>query len=97
MPLLNDRASRHLPSLADPCASPTACGTNAQCSVVSHRVQCTCPAGTTGDAYSSCRAPPKACEKDEQCDDGTCYGGVCVAKCSRQVKTTYYRIVSKIH
>lgn len=41
----------------DPC--PGSCGYAAECSVVNHTPICVCPAGFTGDPFSSCRpAPP---------------------------------------
>lgn len=38
----------------DPCESPTACGVNADCRTVNHRVVCSCPAGYTGDPGYRC-------------------------------------------
>lgn len=40
----------------DPC--PGACGFAAQCSVINHTPSCSCPAGYTGDPFTSCRVLP---------------------------------------
>lgn len=37
---------------ADPC--PGVCGANAECNVVQHIPMCSCPAGTTGNAFANC-------------------------------------------
>ncbi|VEN46221.1 unnamed protein product [Callosobruchus maculatus] len=52
----------------DPC--PGSCGTNTECTVVSHRPVCSCRAGYTGDPFAGCslvpivqptEAPPEPC------------------------------------
>lgn len=40
----------------DPC--PGACGFAAQCNVINHTPSCSCPAGYTGDPFTSCRLLP---------------------------------------
>ena len=40
----------------DPC--PGTCGPGAQCDVVNHIPTCSCPQGTTGDPFVSCRTMP---------------------------------------
>jgi len=40
----------------DPC--PGSCGFAAQCNVVNHTPSCSCPAGYTGDPFTSCRRLP---------------------------------------
>ena len=37
----------------DPC--PGTCGQNARCDVVNHIPTCSCPEGTSGDPFISCR------------------------------------------
>ena len=45
----------------DPC--PGTCGQGARCDVVNHIPTCSCPEGTTGDPFVSCRSvPPPASE-----------------------------------
>lgn len=46
----------------DPC--PGSCGFSAQCSVVNHTPICTCPAGFTGDPFSSCHPEPPPSKKN---------------------------------
>lgn len=41
----------------DPC--PGTCGVGAQCSTINHIPTCTCPEGTTGDAFTLCQYTPK--------------------------------------
>ena len=38
----------------DPCQDNSPCGDCASCQVVSHQVQCSCPAGAAGDPFASC-------------------------------------------
>lgn len=46
----------------DPC--PGSCGFRALCNVVNHTPICTCPAGFTGDAFTSCQpVPPQQAER----------------------------------
>lgn len=40
----------------DPC--PGSCGIGADCSVINHTPICVCPAGYTGDPFTSCRPKP---------------------------------------
>ncbi|KAF5276800.1 hypothetical protein FQR65_LT16166 [Abscondita terminalis] len=57
----------------DPCAS--SCGSNTQCNTVNHIPVCTCPPGTTGDPFTSCRVltradlcNPSPCGANTECD-----------------------------
>ena len=38
----------------DPCKDNSPCGDCATCEVLNHEVQCSCPAGGTGDPFASC-------------------------------------------
>ncbi|XP_026683573.1 neurogenic locus notch homolog protein 1-like, partial [Diaphorina citri] len=63
-----------------PCLSPTACGTNAQCSVQHHEKQCLCPKPLQGDPNIACRPETRMCATKRDCPSGsTCTDGVCLA------------------
>ncbi|XP_039292290.1 keratin-associated protein 16-1-like [Nilaparvata lugens] len=42
----------------NPC--PGSCGPQALCSAVNHKPVCSCPAGLTGDPFSTCSPPSKS-------------------------------------
>lgn len=66
----------------DICASPTACGTNAECAALDHIKLCTCPAPLFGDATIACKRPVTPCFSDSECVHGhACYGGLCQELC----------------
>uniref|UniRef100_A0A182T3U1 EGF-like domain-containing protein n=1 Tax=Anopheles maculatus TaxID=74869 RepID=A0A182T3U1_9DIPT len=79
--------SDHLACIAqqctDPCQEPTACGTNAECVVISHKKQCSCPAGLVGDPFNlGCRQETHLCQARTDCPKGqACYGGTCMQTC----------------
>lgn len=67
----------------NPC--PGSCGIGATCSVVNHTPICTCPAGFTGDPFTSCQPKPQEvfpvesdpcnpspCGPNAQCRNGIC-------------------------
>lgn len=57
----------------DPC--PGTCGVEAECSVTNHIPICTCPPGTTGDAFRQCIRTPERVDQVETRDP--CYPSPC--------------------
>lgn len=53
----------------DPC--PGTCGQNAECNVVQHIPMCSCPAGTTGNAFANCVAATEP-DVSNPCDPSPC-------------------------
>lgn len=71
---------------SDPCSLPNACGINAQCSVVNHWKQCSCPDSLIGDPLINCRQSFLPCSSASECLPGqTCYGRSCYSTCRRYV------------
>ncbi|KAJ8890120.1 hypothetical protein PR048_009627 [Dryococelus australis] len=68
----------------DLCSSPTACGTNAACTMQGHQKACSCPAPLTGDPRVSCHQPVTSCQAQQECATGQkCQGSLCQTTCSR--------------
>lgn len=66
----------------DPCKVPATCGTNTQCTVVEHKVQCSCIEPLVGDPKIGCKNPLVSCKNSEECENGkTCYGNQCRKSC----------------
>lgn len=64
-----------------PCLLEAPCAISAECYGKSHRTNCRCPQGTTGDPFSKCMAVE--CEVDSDCDDDSvCLRGTCRNACS---------------
>ncbi|CAG2055426.1 unnamed protein product, partial [Timema podura] len=59
-----DRACRN------PCLEPGACGSNAQCRVVSRRAQCSCPPGYFGNSQVECKQGGDQCLRNP-CGENT--------------------------
>lgn len=69
-------------NVADLCASPTACGTNAGCIMHNHQKQCTCPPPLLGNADIGCHHMVTPCVVENDCEqDQTCYALNCVNRC----------------
>lgn len=64
----------------NPCEIPGQCGLCAECSVINHGIQCSCPNGFIGDGTSSCVKTPEVCNEYCQCDE---HGLYCAETCSR--------------
>uniref|UniRef100_A0A0K8SUK5 Protein lin-12 n=1 Tax=Lygus hesperus TaxID=30085 RepID=A0A0K8SUK5_LYGHE len=64
-----------------PVCSTGTCAPNARCDASNHRAVCTCPQGTFGDPYSSCRYE---CESHYDCPSGkpACSAGKCIDPCA---------------
>lgn len=66
-----------------PCLQPHSCGLNAHCNMITHRKQCTCPAGFTGNPEMECVRIPLVCKADFECGRGNnCRNGMCFPQCS---------------
>lgn len=66
----------------DICSMPTACGTNANCTVIDHQKQCTCPDLLIGDPLESCNYPSRTCSSKEECGEGQrCQDAACQRLC----------------
>ncbi|XP_036344722.1 fibrillin-3-like, partial [Rhagoletis pomonella] len=63
----------------NPCDAPGQCGQCANCLVVNHGVQCSCPNGFLGDGLSGCQQPPQRCNPSCQCDETNTY---CADSCT---------------
>ncbi|GBN12717.1 Fibrillin-2 [Araneus ventricosus] len=60
------------------CSLPRACGPNARCEPISHRPQCSCLPGYTGNPQIECRPIGPECRRDNDCSAGhVCLGGKC--------------------
>lgn len=66
----------------DVCNSPTACGTNAECTVINHNKLCTCPQPLVGNPLEYCRYPVQTCLGDADCINGhLCRDAICQKTC----------------
>ncbi|KAK7075251.1 hypothetical protein SK128_022665 [Halocaridina rubra] len=69
------------------CQDPCNCGPNAECRVINHRPQCTCPPEYEGNPLVECtprphREPPKECQTDGDCPSKlACFSGSCDDPC----------------
>lgn len=63
----------------DPCSVSGQCGHCAECSVINHGVQCSCPAGFLGNPQQSCKQPQQRCNSYCQCDESGVY---CAQTCN---------------
>lgn len=61
----------------DPCDSPNSCGECAECRVINHGVQCSCPSGFLGNPLTSCVQPAIKCNGLCECDSS----GYCTKTC----------------
>lgn len=90
----NNECSQQLACINKKCQNPCiqACGSNAECRVVSHTAACVCPEGYTGDAAIQCTlnalAPietlspcsPSPCGSNAECRENTGAGAcVCIS------------------
>ncbi|PNF25788.1 hypothetical protein B7P43_G12126 [Cryptotermes secundus] len=65
-----------------PCDEHSACGMNAECRVISHNKQCSCPPGFTGNQDVECVRIPVSCESSLDCSEGnTCRDNMCLPVC----------------
>lgn len=64
---------------SDPCTKLGQCGACAECSVINHGVQCSCPNGYLGNPLTSCAAPVEHCNSYCECDEA---GVFCAERCS---------------
>lgn len=65
----------------NPCVIEAPCAITAECYGKSHRPNCRCPIGTTGNPYTRCQAAE--CQIDNDCNDNSvCVKGVCREACS---------------
>lgn len=68
----------------DPCAFPSVCGQNAECTPANHQAVCSCKSGSTGDPHLGCIAV-QYCASTKQCPQGlNCYNGICTSSCASQ-------------
>lgn len=67
----------------DPCSTNGQCGQCADCSVINHGVQCSCPVGFLGNPLTSCSLPLQRCNSNCQCDESGVY---CAELCSSDVQ-----------
>ncbi|CAH1404983.1 unnamed protein product [Nezara viridula] len=63
----------------DPCEAATTCGSCAECLVVNHGVQCSCPQSYIGNPLVACTKPPTRCNDSCTCDKSA---GYCLISCS---------------
>lgn len=63
----------------DPCTTTTQCGTCAECLVINHVVQCSCPNGFLGNPFTGCNLPLQRCNSFCQCDES---GQYCAESCT---------------
>ncbi|XP_046391541.1 neurogenic locus notch homolog protein 1-like [Ischnura elegans] len=72
----NGECASHLACINQKCRDPCPgmCGTNAECTVVSHTPNCVCLPGYTGDPFSQCIAPqvPEARPLERPCSPSPC-------------------------
>lgn len=79
----NSECTRNLACINNKCKDPCigTCGVEAICTVTNHVPACSCPSGTTGDAFKYCRVEPKyetPVEKVDPCYPSPCKtGSVC--------------------
>lgn len=67
-------------AIPDPCLVSNACGVCAQCSVINHGIQCSCPADFIGNPLSSCSKAPLRCQgRICDCDEA----GYCTRSCGK--------------
>lgn len=80
----NDLACRSTESCisgqcVNPCGVSGQCGQCAECSVINHGVQCSCPSGYLGNPLQSCKQPLQRCNSLCQCDES---GVFCAQTCN---------------
>lgn len=63
----------------DPCGVLGQCGNCAECTVINHGVQCSCPTGFLGNPLAQCTAPAEKCNSYCECDES---GAFCAERCS---------------
>lgn len=76
----------------NPCTTTGQCGTCAECSVVNHGVQCSCPAGFLGNALTACTLPLQRCNSYCQCDEA---GVFCAETCNANNECSCGQICSR--
>ncbi|UYV71427.1 dp [Cordylochernes scorpioides] len=69
---------------SNPCESASACGTNALCKVVSHRQECSCLPGFTGNPNIACQRILPVCHTAADCaPHHFCLDGKCRVECNQ--------------
>uniref|UniRef100_A0A8D8TXE6 Neurogenic locus notch homolog protein 1 n=1 Tax=Cacopsylla melanoneura TaxID=428564 RepID=A0A8D8TXE6_9HEMI len=84
--LSNDECPAHLACVNQRCADPCDCAPGAQCQVMNHWPQCSCPPGYVGNPKVSCTLAPlppsPQCTMDGDCGSRlACFSGSCRNPC----------------
>ncbi|XP_064459913.1 uncharacterized protein LOC135370150 isoform X1 [Ornithodoros turicata] len=65
----------------NPCQFVGACGLNAECRTITHRLTCSCPPHTVGDPLTECHRDPDVCSREADCgSERTCENSRCITK-----------------
>lgn len=70
-----------IPKCRDRCNDPTACGMNATCITMQHKIRCSCPKDFVGDPHERCEKVE--CTSSQDCSQNTdiCYNNKCIDVC----------------